>query len=57
MQLPKLSEKKGDDAEMTELLRLVQDGDKGLIAVILLLLMRENADKKLILALIYILLA
>lgn len=42
---------------MTELLRLVQDGDKGLIAVLLLLLMRENADKKLILALIYILLA
>ena len=41
---------------MTELLRLVQDGDMGLIAVLLLLLMRENADKKLILALIYILL-
>ena len=56
MQLPKLPEKKGDDAKMTELLRLMQDGDKGLIAVLLLLLMRENADKKLILALIYILL-
>lgn len=56
MQLPKLPKEKGDDGKMTELLRLVQDGDMGLIAVLLLLLMRENADKKLILALIYILL-
>ena len=42
---------------MTELLKLVQDRDKGLIAGLLLLLARENADKKLILALIYILFA
>lgn len=41
---------------MTDLLRLVQDGDMGLVAVLLLLLMREKADKNLILALIYILL-
>ena len=55
MQLPKLSEKKGDDTKMTELLKLVEDEDKGLIMILLLLLMREKADKKIILALIYIL--
>lgn len=42
---------------MNELLRLAQDGDMGLIAALLLILIREKADKKLILALIYILLA
>lgn len=42
---------------MNELMRLIEDSDKRLIAVILLMLMRENADKSLIFALVYILFA
>ena len=41
---------------MNELLPQIQDGDMGLIAALLMILIREKADKKLILALIYILL-
>ncbi len=42
---------------MNELMRLMADSDKRLIAVILLVLMQENSDKGLIFALIYILFA
>ncbi len=57
MQLPKLSEKKGGAAALNELMRLMADNDKRLIAVLLLVLIRENSDKGLIFALIYILFA
>lgn len=42
---------------MNNLITLLADGDKRLIAVILLILIQENGDKGLILALIYILFA
>lgn len=42
---------------MNELMRLMADSDKRLIAVILLVLIQENSDKGLIFALIYILFA
>lgn len=42
---------------MNELMRLMADNDKRLIAVLLLVLIRENSDKGLIFALIYILFA
>ena len=42
---------------MNDLIRLLGDSDKRLIAVILLVLLQENSDKGLIFALIYILFA
>lgn len=54
MQLPKLPKEKGG-ATVNKLLEVFNDDDKRLIGVILLLLMREKADKGLILALLYIL--
>lgn len=42
---------------MNNLTQLLADGDKRLIAVILLILLQENSDKILIFALIYILFA
>jgi hypothetical protein len=57
VQLPKLPKKKGGAAALNELMRLMADSDKRLIAVILLVLMQENSDKGLIFALIYILFA
>ncbi len=40
---------------MNNLLAIFADEDKMLIGIILMLLMRENADKGLILALVYVL--
>lgn len=42
---------------MNNLITLLADSDKRLVAVILLILLQENGDKGLILALIYILFA
>lgn len=53
MQLPKLPKKKG--GTVNSLFDILGDGDKRLIGVILIVLIRENADKGLILALLYIL--
>ncbi len=56
MQLSCLSKKKGGTT-LNNLIALLADSDKRLIAVILLILIQENGDKGLILALIYILFA
>ena len=57
MQLPKLPKKESGAKTLNQLLQIFSDSDKSLVAVILLMLMRENADKSLIFALIYILFA
>lgn len=53
MQLPKLPKKKV--GTVNNIFDILADNDKRLIGVILIVLIRENADKGLILALMYIL--